>query len=82
MLRRAGLDDVQLRLTQPVFTAGPAKRINQITLENVQDAIVAEGVTTADEIASVVAELEAFTEDPDTIVAFPRFFQAFGRRPR
>ncbi len=82
MLRRAGLDDVRLRLTQPVFTAGPAKRINQITLENVQDAIVAEGVTTADEIAAVVAELEAFTEDPDTIVAFPRFFQAFGRRPR
>ena len=62
--------------------AGPAKRINQITLENVQDAILAaEGMTTADEIAAVMAELEAFTEDPDTIVAFPRFFQAFGRRP-
>ena len=81
MLRRAGLDDVQLRLTQPVFMAGPAKRINQITLENVQDAILAAGVTTTDEIDAIMTELEAFTEDPDTIVAFPRFFQVFGRRP-
>ena len=81
MLRRAGLDDVHLRLTQPVFMAGPAKRINQITLENVRDAILAEGVTTADVIDAIVSELEAFTEDPDTIVGFPRFFQVFGRRP-
>ena len=81
MLRRAGLDDVQLRLTQPIFMAGPAKRINQLTLENVQEAILAEGVTTADEIDAIMTELEAFTEDPDTIVVFPRFFQVFGRRP-
>ena len=38
-------------------------------------------MTTADEIDAIMAELEAFTDDPDTIVAFPRFFQAFGRRP-
>jgi hypothetical protein len=47
----------------------------------VQDAIVAAGVTTTDEIDAIKTELEAFTEDPDTIVAFPRFFQVFGRRP-
>ena len=70
MLRRAGLDDVQLRLTQPVFMAGPPKRINQITLENVQDAILAAGLTTTDEIDAITTELEAFTDDPDTIVAF------------
>jgi ubiquinone/menaquinone biosynthesis C-methylase UbiE len=81
MLRRAGLDDVQLRLTQPVFMAGAPKRINQITLEAVQDAIVAAGITTTDEIDAITTELEAFTEDPDTIIAFPRFFQVFGRRP-
>jgi SAM-dependent methyltransferase len=81
MFRTAGLVDLQIRTAQPVFVDGPAKRIHQITLENVRDAMAAEGVASAAEVDALAAELEVFCAEPDTIVAFPRIFQVFGRRP-
>ena len=81
MLRRAGLDGIQLRATQPVFMDGPAKRIHQITLDNVKDAILLAGLATAEELESLAGELDAFAADTDTIMAFPRVFQVCGRRP-
>ena len=41
----------------------------------------AEGVATAATLGPIAVELEAFCAEPDTIVAFPRIFQVFGRRP-
>jgi ubiquinone/menaquinone biosynthesis C-methylase UbiE len=81
MFRRAGLGDVVLTVAQPVLTDGPAKRIHQLTLENVRDTMVLEGVATADELDHLAAELEAHCTDAETIVSFPRIFQVFGRRP-
>ena len=61
--------------------AGPAKRIHLTTLENVRDAMLAADLVTEEELATVTAEMEAHVADPDTIVAFPRIYQVFGRRP-
>ena len=77
----AGLVDVEVRTAQPVFVDGPPKRFHQITLENVRDSMEAEGVATAATLGPIAVELEAFCAEPDTIVAFPRIFQVFGRRP-
>lgn len=43
----------------------------------------APGTSTADVLAAatVTAEMEAHVADPHTIVAFPRIYQVFGRRP-
>jgi hypothetical protein len=81
MFRVAGLVDVEVRTAQPVFVDGPPKRFHQITLENVRDSMEAEGVATAATLDPIAVELEAFCAEPDTIVAFPRIFQVFGRRP-
>jgi SAM-dependent methyltransferase len=81
MFLAAGLLEVEVRTAQPVFVDGPPKRIHQLTLENVSDAIAAEGIATAAELDPITLELEAFCAEPDTIVAFPRVFQVFGRRP-
>jgi SAM-dependent methyltransferase len=81
MFRMAGLVDVEVRTAQPVFVDGPPKRFHQITLENVRDSMEAEGVATAATLGPIAVELEAFCAEPDTIVAFPRIFQVFGRRP-
>ena len=80
LARRVGLDDVQLRVSQPVFMDGPAKRIHQTTLDNVKEAMLLADLATADELVSMAAEMDAFTDDPDTMVAFPRIFQVCGRR--
>jgi SAM-dependent methyltransferase len=77
---RCELDGLHLRLTQPVFLDGPAKRIHSVTLENVRESLLATGVATADEIASLAAELEVYADTPSTMVAFPRIYQVHGRR--
>jgi SAM-dependent methyltransferase len=82
MFRAAGLVDVRMAAAQPVFADGAPKRIHQITLENVRDAMQTEQVATAVELDPIAAELEAFCAEDGTIVAFPRIFQVFGRRPR
>jgi cyclopropane fatty-acyl-phospholipid synthase-like methyltransferase len=76
-----GGGDVTLALAQPVLVDGAPKCIHQITLENVRDAIVAECVATEAVLGPIERELDAFCAEPDTIVAFPRVFQVFGRRP-
>jgi SAM-dependent methyltransferase len=80
MLRGAGLLDVRIGVTQPVFMDGPEKRIHQITLENVSDALYAEGLATPEDVEALAAALEAFSSDVDTISSFPRIFQVTGRR--
>ena len=39
------------------------------------------GLATADDLDAMAAEMDTFADDPETIVAFPRVFQAFGHRP-
>ena len=81
MLRRAGVDDLRVRVLQPVFMTGDAKRIHQITLVNVADALTAAGMATTEDIAALGAGLSAYADDPDTMISFPRIFQVHGRKP-
>ena len=39
------------------------------------------GLATAAELDATVAELQAFTDEPQTILSLPRIFQVWGRRP-
>ena len=42
---------------------------------------VAANLATAEELASLKLELQAFAARPDTTLALPRIFQAWGRKP-
>jgi hypothetical protein len=65
-----------------VFLEGQAKRIHQLTLENIADAVLATGLADAQGVEALKAELDAYTGEPATMVSFPRIFQVIGRRPR
>jgi ubiquinone/menaquinone biosynthesis C-methylase UbiE len=80
LFREAGLPDPRVTLAQPVLTKGDGKRVNQITLDNIRSAVVAEGLATDAEITALIAELDRFTEDPDTLVGFPRVYQVWATR--
>jgi hypothetical protein len=80
LLRPAGLTSVGVRVAQPAYCDGPAKQLQQMSMEKTRDAILAAGVTTAAEFDAAHAELRAFTDDPTTIVAAPRVIQGWGRR--
>jgi ubiquinone/menaquinone biosynthesis C-methylase UbiE len=80
LLMDAGLAQVRLSVVQPAFRKGPGKRIAQVTLEHIREAVVEAGLAGSDEIDAVIAELEQIAQNSRTILSLPRIFQVWGRR--
>jgi hypothetical protein len=76
-----GIPTPELRLVQPVRHAGDEKAMAWSTLDATQEAIVAEGLASADEVAAALADLRRFTDDPTTLISGPRIFQLWVERP-
>ena len=81
MLGTAGFADVGSTLVQPHGRSGEIKQISSLTFAGITDAVVAAQLATAAEVAALQAELQAFAARPDTTLALPRIFQAWGRKP-
>jgi SAM-dependent methyltransferase len=81
LLRQAGCRQIGVQAVQPIALEGDAKLINPLTLENIADVVLEDGLATAAEIARLVEELYAFAADPATIAGTPRVIQAWGVRP-
>jgi len=80
LFRQVGLSGAHLSHVQPVFLDGEAKRVHQITLENIAAALVASSLATDAELETLIRALDEFVERADTIVSFPRVFQVWARR--
>jgi ubiquinone/menaquinone biosynthesis C-methylase UbiE len=80
LLRAAGLTNIGVRVAQPAYLDGPHKQLQQMSMNKMRTAVVAAGVTSAEEYDAAHAELKAFTADPTTLIAAPRMIQACGRR--
>jgi hypothetical protein len=81
-LPAAGFEQIEMNVVQPAAIAGEAKLVSPLTMENLADAVLAEGLTDRDEIDSVVASLYELARDDRTVMSFPRVIQAWGRAPR
>jgi hypothetical protein len=78
----AGFRGVHVQVVQPAHAGlAPEKGLALSTLVNIADAIIAEGLATAEELQETVAALAAFTEDVRSVIALPRVFQVWGQRP-
>ena len=55
--------------------------MSSLTLENIADVAIEEGLTTADEVEVLLAEPRGLTADTTTVLALPRMVQAWGYRP-
>jgi ubiquinone/menaquinone biosynthesis C-methylase UbiE len=80
MFLQAGLGQVGVNVVQPVQREGEEKRISQITMECISDAVIGAGLASTGEVAAVVADLAAYTARTDTILSHPRMFQVWGVR--
>lgn len=80
-LEAAGFRQVETGLVQPFGREGDAKQIAALTFAAVSGGIVAAGLATEAEAASIQAELDAFTARPDTTISLPRIFWARGEAP-
>jgi ubiquinone/menaquinone biosynthesis C-methylase UbiE len=80
LVARAGFDDVRMNVVQHASTEGEVKLISALTMENIADAVIAEGLTDRAETGLLIAELYEFGRRPDTIGATPRIFEVWARR--
>lgn len=80
MLRRAGLQIVQLNIVQPAHFEGDDKLLTSITMQRIAAAVVAENIATEEEVNEVVDGLNAAAEDKDILISLPRIFQVWGTR--
>ncbi len=76
-----GVPTPEVRLVQSVRYLGEAKAMAWNTLDATRDAILAEGVASADEVAAALADLRRFSDDPATLLSGPRIFQLWVERP-
>jgi SAM-dependent methyltransferase len=80
LLSAAGFEKVQLNVVQPVGFEGEVKLINAITMENIAEIVLEEGLATREEIDYVVRQLYEIADLPCTIAGMPRVVQAWGVR--
>jgi ubiquinone/menaquinone biosynthesis C-methylase UbiE len=81
LLRETGFEDVRMNVVQPAGSDGEVKLLNPLTMENIADAVLAEGLASADEVDRLVAELYEFARTPGTVASMPRVVEAWGSRP-
>lgn len=80
LLREAGFDDVGMRLVHPASLEGGIKLLSCLTLETISEAVLADGLTTEEELHKTVKALTGFARDPETVLGGPRVFQVWGRK--
>jgi hypothetical protein len=82
LLESVGFTEVDSSLIQPFGRRGDVKQIPFLTFAAIADSLIQLGLATAEEIADLTSELQAFTERSDTVVSLPRIFQVWGRSSR
>ncbi|RDH77766.1 methyltransferase domain-containing protein [Mycolicibacterium moriokaense] len=81
LVRATGLTDIQMNVVQPAGFDGEVKMMAPITLEAIADAVIAEGLDTADQLAHMVDELYSFAADDESVMSMPRVMQVWARKP-
>jgi hypothetical protein len=72
LVRDSGWQNPNLDLVQPAFAAGEGKRVMLLTLVNIAEAVLAEGLARDSELQGLIDEFTQFTEADDTIVGLPQ----------
>lgn len=75
------MDRLQMNVVQPAGMEGDVKLVAPITMESITEAVLAEGLASAAEVAEIVTVLDDVAHDRRTVVSLPRVVQAWGYRP-
>jgi hypothetical protein len=69
-----------MNLVHPAALEGGIKLLNCVTMENIAEAVIADGLASHQDVQKTIDELYASARDPHTVHGGPRIFQAWGRR--
>jgi ubiquinone/menaquinone biosynthesis C-methylase UbiE len=81
LLTESGFGNVQMGVSQPAGIEGEVKLITPLTMENIADAVVAEGLASRTEVDQLVGELYEYARTPGTVGCVVRVIEAWGSRP-
>jgi SAM-dependent methyltransferase len=81
LLLDAGFERIQTSVAQPAGIDGDVKLIYPISMENIADSVVADGIAGRDEVDRLIADLYELASDKRSFVSHPRVIQAWGYRP-
>ena len=79
MLAASGFENIQMSLAQPAGLDGEVKLITPLTMENIADAVIAEGLASRVEIDQIVDELYTYARTPGTVGCAPRIVEVWGQ---
>ena len=80
VLRRAGIQGVELNVIQPAHIHGEGKLMAPLTMSRISDALTAEGLVSEGEVQQILTELNHAAADCETVISLPRIFQVWGKR--
>jgi hypothetical protein len=63
----------------PAALEGGMKLLSCVTLENIAEAVLEDGLTTEVKLSETIKEFYAFARNPHTVLGGPRIFQVWGR---
>ena len=78
MALEAGLEEVRVGLVVPTFREGEGKRVTQITMEHMREAVVDAGLASDAEVDEIVGELGRIADDDRTLMSTAPTFQVWG----
>ena len=79
--RALGATDVHVDVVQPLLRAPEDLMIHACTMEAIAPPVIAQGLATADEVDSLVAELHDLAHAPGVVATLPRIAQVSARAP-
>jgi ubiquinone/menaquinone biosynthesis C-methylase UbiE len=80
LLQSAAWQNIEVSISQPAFATGEGKRNCWITLQNIKDSIVHDGLASPADVDQILDDMTRFLEDSATVVTSPRIFQVIGRK--
>jgi Methyltransferase domain len=79
MLMEVGLTLGGIGVGHPCDVDGDAKLLNALTMENITNAVVDEGLANGNEVAKLLTELDQCARDGETFASVTRIIQVWGR---
>jgi ubiquinone/menaquinone biosynthesis C-methylase UbiE len=81
LFEEAGFEDVEAGAVHPAFREGEGKRMAELTLRSIREAVLETSPIDEDGFDELLDELERITDDPATLFGLPRIHQVMGRTP-
>jgi len=80
MVRAAGFFKAQIEMHQPAVSSGEGRFLLKWSVEDAGPALISAGLITPDQLESILAKIQAATEDPSVLILAPRMSIVWARK--